>query len=909
MKGTKMSEIKLTKPESILFKNIEMDLKKFVLSFSKLLWNKGGDAWTEVLDSLSLSNNSREEQAWILFFSALTASFKELLDDYPELLPPNPTPRNDEINETFVNRVIQQFETQEIILTSDFFKNPSSFLNDSEWKTLITDWLKEIGFQDEHFCHAFVSRLKSQFTLALHEEWSRRAEQYTAIAEYLNSPFLPAAKRERELARYRAFLQKQVDERVFNETFGLKEIYIRLRAYYETQPETLRYDNEREPKIQKHVVDLHKEMNEWIDSPNPDTRLRIICGGPGSGKSSFAKMLAAEQASKNHLPVLFVPLHRFKLKDYLLESISSFVENHPYLQGANPIENEEGNRVLLIFDGLDELSMQGAKAERTAEEFIVNVQTILRDNPRWKAIITGRDMAIQTHKALLNQPKMLWHMLPYFIDKWDKEDYNDPNDLLIDDQRNQWWQTFGQLKGLPYTSLPQELATEHLQPITREPLLNYLVALTYQAKRIQFDDNTNLNQIYADLLKSVYERQYEQKHSSIQQLTQAEFEQILEEIALTVWHGNGRTASISTISKQCEDANLDKLFESFQDSAKQNGVMRLMTAFYFREFGKDESGDKTFEFTHKSFGEYLTARRIVVGLNDMCEEVARNKQRAGRGWTLEEAFVKWLKLCGAEAIDEHLYDFIANEIQLISQHQGAIDTLLSYQKLMFDLLTMAVKEQTPVKKLNLKTFKDDLKYSIHAESALLILHGLCANHTKTVLEQQDEQFKSLFKKWFQRNQHGTLLHRACQYLDLSGIYLVWVALAFSNLSGANLSRANLIGANLSRANLSGANLDGANLDGADLIGAGLIGADLIGANLSRVSLSGADLRGANLRGANLTVANLIGANLIGADLIGAILPGANLIQAQLPDNILEVAILSDKQREEIQQRFNQNAHD
>ena len=746
MKGTKMSEIKLTKPKSILFKNIEMDLKKFVLSFSKLLWNKGGDAWTEVLDSLSLSNNSREEQAWLLFFSALTASLTELLDDYPELLPPNPTPRNDEINETFVNRVIQQFETQEIILTSDFFNNPSLFLDDSAWKSLITKWLEEIGFHKYEYINAFISRLKSQFTLALHEEWSRRAEQYTAIVEYLNSPFLPAAKRERELTRYRAFLQKQVDERVFNETFGLKEIYIRLRAYYETQPETSRYDNGREPNIQKHVVDLHAEMNNWIDNPNSDTRLRIICGGPGSGKSSFAKKLAAEQASKNHLPVLFVPLHRFQLQGYLPQSINSFVANHPYLKGTNPIENEEGNRVLLIFDGLDELSMQGAKAEQTAVEFIDQVKTILQDNPHWKAIITGRDVAIQAHKTSFNKPKMLWHMLPYFLDNREKNAYTDPENLLIDDQRNQWWQTFGQLKGLPYTSLPQELATEHLQPITCEPLLNYLVALTYQAKRIQFDDNTNLNQIYADLLKSVYERQYERagKHRSIQQLTQAEFERILEEIALTVWHGNGRTASVKTLNDQCKKAILGELLKRFQDNAEEGGVMRLMTAFYFREFGKDESGDKTFEFTHKSFGEYLTARRIVNGLRVMNKQVEQAKHDFDSGWTLEFAFVKWLELCGAEAIDEHLYDFVAGEIQLISQHQGGIDTLLSYQKLMFDLLIMAVKEQTPVTQLEfIHSFKDYLKYSIHAESALLILHGLCANHTKEVLEQQDEQFKFL----------------------------------------------------------------------------------------------------------------------------------------------------------------------
>lgn len=880
-----MSEIKLTKPKSIWKKDIKMDSKGFALSLFKVVSSQGSDGWTDLLSSLNLSNNSREEQAWILFFSALTASFKALLDDYPELLPPNPTPSNDKANETFVNRLIQQFETQEIILTSDFFNNPSQFLDDSAWETLITDWLKEIGFPDEQSRDAFVFRLKSQFTLALHEEWSRNAEQYTEIVKYLDSPFLPATKRERELARYRAFLQQQVDERVFNETFGLKQIYIPLRAYYETQPETSRYNNECEHTTQKHVVDLHTEMNAWIDDKNPDNRLRIICGGPGSGKSSFAKMLAAEQASKNHLPVLFVPLHRFKLKDYLLESISSFVENHPYLQGTNPIENQENNAVLMIFDGLDELSMQGAKAERTAEEFIVNVQTILRDNPRWKAIITGREVAIQTHKALLNQPKMLWHMLPYFLDEDEKEAYTDPNELLATDQRHQWWQTFGQLKGLPYDSgLPQELATEHLQPITREPLLNYLVALTYQAQRIQFDDNTNLNQIYADLLKSVYERQYERagKHRSIQQLEKEEFEQVLEEIALTVWHGNGRTASVNTLVTQCTEAGLGELLKRFQDNAEQGGVMRLMTAFYFREFGKDESGDKTFEFTHKSFGEYLTARRIMAGLDDMCEEVARNKKRAGRGWTLEEAFVKWLKLCGAEAIDWHLYKFIADEIQLISQRPNGIETLLSYQKLMFELLTMAVKEQSPVKKLNLETFKDDLKYSMYAESALLILHGLCANHTQQVLEQNDEQFKSLFRKWFQRNQYGVLLHRACQYLDLSKMQLAWIDLVAVNLTGTNLS-----GTNLFRTYLNGAYLRGANLSGAYLSGANLSEAYLRGANLSEAEFFNVDLTRANLRGANLSGTDLREANLSGTDLREVDLSGAIYSEKDLEGAILE----------------------
>ena len=138
-----------------------------------------------------------------------------------------------------------------------------------------------------------------------------------------------------------------------------------------------------------------------------------------------------------------------------------------------------------------------------------------------------------------------------------------------------------------------------------------MIALSHGRQRLDFSQETTLNAIYADLLEAVYERQWEggRRHSGTGELAEKDFDRILEEIALAVWHGDGRVATVETIHERCKSSRLDRYLEQFQEGAKK-GVTRLLTAFYFRQAG-DVRGEKTFEFTHKSFGEYLTARRLV----------------------------------------------------------------------------------------------------------------------------------------------------------------------------------------------------------------------------------------------------------------------------------------------------------
>ena len=85
-------------------------------------------------------------------------------------------------------------------------------------------------------------------------------------------------------------------------------------------------------------------------------------------------MFAAHQAQKDELPILFIPLHQFDPKGDLVDAVGKFVEDDRLLQ-ANPIAPKVGeSRLLVIFDGLDELAMQGRIAREVSQNFVREVQ-------------------------------------------------------------------------------------------------------------------------------------------------------------------------------------------------------------------------------------------------------------------------------------------------------------------------------------------------------------------------------------------------------------------------------------------------------------------------------------------------------------------------------------------------------
>jgi Pentapeptide repeats (8 copies) len=454
--------------------------------------------------------------------------------------------------------------------------------------------------------------------------------------------------------------------------------------------------------------------------------------------------------------------------------------------------------------------------------------------------------------------------------------------------------------------VPEPLQHGDLAEITAQPLLNYLLALSLRRGELDFSAAPNLNLIYRDLIDAVYERRWGQgRHPTQKQLTREEFDNLLDELGLAAWHGAGRTVTETQVQEACERAGLQEQLAAFQEGVR-TGAISLLAAFYFRQAGKIE-GERTFEFTHKSFGEYLTARRIVRWLDDTNAQREENRENRRRGWTEEHALVQWVELAGPSALDSDLGAFLQREVALRDR-----ELVTRWRKTFSELFDDQLTHRLPMHTLQV-TYREMTRQARNAEEALLVAHFCCASAVR----------ESSPIRWSSEVALRDLLARLDQdrVKSLARLCLGWLGategsppqlldsadLSGADLEGADLSRATLDRVNLMSANLAGVNLSGARGGGmADLRQAKLSGANLtsisfLGMHLERGDLSEADLRnaflrGAQLRGADLTKANLEGTDLLGADLRESDLRGANLktLGQDLRSAQLEKAIIERK---------------
>lgn len=896
--------IEISKPQNIFKREVKVNPRALFGTFAKaavngafLQWDDLAENGAEVLDALGLARTPGEIAGLLIVRSFLHA-MKELLRSNADLLPREIEVKDIRLN-TLYNFITDSLENTDLILDSDFFKHPENLPLIFPTRDAFLDWMKaEKLIENEREAESISNRLPAYFVFALNEQWKKNREEYSVLLDEIDTPFDNAFKRERGWLHYRSWLQKQIEEPVFWEAFSLREIYVPLRGFYEEEIEQEEKLSPRSRKsVQRVVVDLNDELESWLEKENKDDAIRLLTGGPGSGKSSFCKIFAARQAQKGK-QVLFIPLHRFRLSKDLVEAIKEFIQHDGYLS-ENPVARDNHDlRLLIIFDGLDELSMRGEIAQEIAQQFIEEVRDQVRqfnyDRTRLQVIISGRNVAIQANKNKFRKLKQIIDLSPYYVHT--KEDYIDPNNLLEADQRDQWWEQYGKAKGKPYSKLPPGLSGNDLSEITAQPLLNYLVALSYDKGEIQEQENTNLNTIYNNLLKAVYERGYEkQGHFIIEGITKDEFVMILMEIALSCWHGDGRSTTVREIESHCENNGLSVLLQRFQDSFKENSrasITRLLTAFYFRENGERREAEKTFEFTHKSFGEYLIARRIVSRVKQIYRRLQASQDNYEEEYDVRQALIAWATLCGVTAMDEYIYNFVVNEMGLYP-----IDEIRQWQKMLCNFIEYILVKGMPMEGLKVRpNFQEEMRQARNAEEALLAVLDACAMVTQEVSNIQWPSPES-FGNWLSRLQGQSegydidFVLTCFSFLDLNNCYLARRDLGSAYLRGANLQGANLQGTYLSEVYLEGANLQGANLARADLLGAMLHGANLEGANLNEAYLADADLENVNLRDADLQCANLQFANLAGADLRDANLEGANLLATNFFEAKLEGANL------------------
>ena len=435
------------------------------------------------------------------------------------------------------------------------------------------------------------------------------------------------------------------------------------------------------------------------------------------------------------------------------------------------------------------------------------------------------------------------------------------------------------------TSLPEVFKNNHdLRELTADPLLNYLVVVSGFHKDLTGDTEINRNRIYARLLKDILERRHAKRAKTDEVALAAveeakdrdAFERLLETVALAAWYGDGRTTTRAEIEKLLP-RDLEATWQELVTGGP--GFTRLIAAFYFRQAVGAAATD-AIEFTHKSSGEYLTARRLVREIADLHVELCRS----GR-YTQANALEDWAKLTCAQAMTKDLLRFLRDEVALRST-----DEVQAWQQTLASLNNFQLRYGISLAALPSEGFREAELRARNAEESLLAGLHACACVSNSPIRPEWPHLASagamLNRLRNQRQWNEPSVVLAClRQFDLSGQLLYCQDLWGANLHDADLHGADLLVADVRSADLSGANLRSARLHGVngnavDLRKATLTGAYLTKARFDQASLREADLTQANLAEADLTQADLSGANLREADLTLADLSGANLSGAK-----------------------------
>lgn len=826
-----------------LFKSISEGAVAYFTSATPELIKSG----ISLVDVIELKNKP-EALVYSLIVKSFQQSVVEVINENINKLNPEfLTITNFQEYREYQNLIVEiedTIESKSLVVGINFFDDPTQINILEPLIVVVKKWLVVFGFTDLEATYT-SNKIKPYFIFALNDNWRKNSDEYQIIFDKIITPFSKITKSELDWKSYHSYLIKQSEESVFDEHFGLKDIFVPLYGYYEKNKK----ENES-TECERHVVDVIDFLNTWIDNTKKtDDAIKVISGGPGSGKSTLAKMYAALIANKNNIKVLYIPLQHLNVKEDLTLSLGEYLQEANFFS-QNPLDeiHKLSSQLLLIFDGLDELSKQGKIGYEIAKEFLFEIERktsiINQSKIKLLVLLTGREISIQNNSSAFRRPNQVLNLLPYFNS--DGRVYIDKNNYSEIDLRDMWWKKYGELKGLKYNGFPDELKNPNLDEITAQPLLNYLVALTYERNIIKFNSKTNLNEIFSDLIKAVFDRQYEKKqHKSITELniTEAIFFRILEEIAISAWHsGDARITTIGDINKHFEENNLSVLFREFQIGVN-SGISRLLTAFYFRQKGVDTNLDKTFEFTHKSFGEYLTSRRLINLLALIIKKINEREVNPDEGIDKKEALKKLLEMIGVMPIDIYLLSFLSKEIQL-----RPIDEVKNMQHTVISLIEHSLSNGIPVEQLSPRpNFEKELSYYRNTILAQFIFLKIISDYTmvkskikwpkKTTLVELIALLRPLkmprlarhydisgAREFTDSDDPSSLINScftnmiiedcdlACSdlvYANFSNSTLKNVALAGSDLFGSRFTNSNINNVNFYRASLHGCNFDNA----------------------------------------------------------------------------------------------------
>lgn len=842
--------------------------------------------------------------AWDLIRKALETSIIELLRVTGSQFKPWSNLKS--LDSTLKN----EFSKNKIVIDIDLFDDPRNSPIISFCQKPLYEWLVAAGLKDTE-ANAVCDRLPEYFANSLVKTWGRRPSKYkvleTHLKEKIAAPFFQYKKQELKWLLYQKTIKRKIFEPIFDEVFCLNQVYIKLRAC-----RLHKQAGNQQVKRGFEVTDAEAEIVTWLEDRTSDYPICVISGEPGLGKSMLARKVAATFAGQPRRRVILIELYKnFHLKDSLEESVNHYLDDQSLVSESSLKIRTSKELTVLIFDGLDEFVSGESDQFTQVRSFMTCIFKTLSslESDNLRIIITSRKLTVQYYLGPYESFCLTLNLLPFLVSVEESSDLEDPHSLLESDQRREWWDKYSKLVDAFEEASETEkflslLSEPRFRALTSNPLLLYLLATHFKnTNRVdnesRVDNIKNFNAVYRGVISTAMNRRWSryQTPSARSGIDENQFINVIEDIAVVSWQSGSRYATFEALSKYSLRLDSPRIL-GFVEQEEEAGIIGLLSAFYFQQH--TNSDKTTFEFTHKTFCEYFTARRIVRAVREASSLVEKNYLRRALKW--------WAVICGPNWIDSYLLEFLRDEFLL-----QAREDCIKWKKVLSQMFEYVIKAGLPMEEfVSELSFKQQTEWARNAEEALLVCLNACAEVSQEAISIDWGSSIKTFGEWLAAIQgqrtgfHNRVVLDSLSWLDISGQALPLRDLWSSNLRHAILNQTHLESSNLGMANLEAVSMNAAKLDYATLIranfrdsimeGADFAWANMFRANLERaqlrdakfqdatltgVNLGSADLRNADFRRANLTSADLRKANLEGADLRSAILNRANIEGATL----------------------------
>jgi hypothetical protein len=361
------------------------------------------------------ANESVGERAWVWLHSALTLALVDLIDQHSLASPLDLQEKRDAARD-FLASALALDGGEDLDLNT--LINPALF-------PAVTPILEHVPTLARRVApeHQLTDdRLRADFERHLRAASARvyalDPAYYHPVADAVAGPFSEGLRRDLAFVRHEDWIRGlYTREPIFSPDadteIPLSRVYHRLRCFWHTaaQPENDRDlhaapGHDALPRT-AHVADLHATLHKWLRNAPSDDAIRIVAGGPGSGKSSFSRAFAVEVTDAREMRVLYMQLQHMRLGADLRNLIGRHLRDRWHTSepagGAGFEENPldwhawETLPYLLVFDGLDELTHDEDTALDLTRRFVRNVHAMLRGftGPPVRALILGRSAACQ----------------------------------------------------------------------------------------------------------------------------------------------------------------------------------------------------------------------------------------------------------------------------------------------------------------------------------------------------------------------------------------------------------------------------------------------------------------------------------------------------------------------------------